>query len=208
MLKSLFRVLENVEFLNRLRNSHLGSPLLLGSDAPHVHPRPRKRLARCTLDCGFKTSESPALRGFVAERCPIRGTSLYLVLKSNGLHRPKIRLKKFGSSPKTVPANIAKKLPSQRCSKPLFIAFFNVSHKRPTFAFADENGYTEKDRTQRLTRRNRGLPSPRPQCDFVLPAKLLCYTTRFRRAFIYIHFPVLCEPTTPTDEKNPAKLPL
>ena len=121
----------------------------------NVHPRPRKRLARCTLDCGFKTPESPALRGFVGEGCPIRGTSLYLVLKSNGLHRPKIRLKKFGSSPKTVPANIAKKLPSQRCSKPLFIAFFNVSHKRPTFAFADENGYTEKDRTQRLTRRNK-----------------------------------------------------
>ena len=142
MLKSLFRVLENVEFLNRLRNSHLGSPLLLGSDAPHVHPRPRKRLARCTLDCGFKTSESPALRGFVAERAPIRGTSLYLVLKSNGLHRPKIRLKKFGSSPKTVPANIAKKLPSQRCSKPLFIAFFNFSHKRPTFTLTPESGYT------------------------------------------------------------------
>ena len=123
---------------------------------PDVHPRLRKHLARCTLDCGFKTSESPALRGFEAERCPITGTSLYLVLKSNGLHRPKIRLKKFGSSPKTVPANIAKKLPSQRCSKPLFITFFNVSHKRPTFAFADENGYTEKDRTQRHTRRNRG----------------------------------------------------
>ena len=31
-----------------------------------------------------QTSESPALRGFVAERCPIRGTSLYLVLLSNG----------------------------------------------------------------------------------------------------------------------------
>ena len=125
-----------------------------------VHPRPRKRLARCTLDCGFKTSESPALRGFGAERGPITGTSLYLVLKSNGLHRPKIRLKKFGSSPKTVPANIAKKLPSQRCSKPLFIAFFNVSHKRPTFAFAGESGLhtrlSEKDRTQALTRRNRG----------------------------------------------------
>ena len=107
-----------------------------------VHPRPRKRLARCTLDCGFKTSESPALRGFGAERGPITGTSLYLVLKSNGLHRPKIRLKKFGSSPKTVPANIAKKLPAQRCSKPLFIAFFNFSHKRLTFAFIPESGYT------------------------------------------------------------------
>ena len=64
------------------------------------------------------------------------------VLKSNGLHRPKIRLKKFGFSSKSVPANIAKKLLPQCCSKPLFIAFFNFSHKRPTFAFADEIGDT------------------------------------------------------------------
>ena len=60
------------------------------------------------------------------------------VLKSNGLHRPKIRLKKFGFSSKSVPANIAKKLPSQRCSQPLF----NFSHKRPTFAFTSESGHT------------------------------------------------------------------
>ena len=119
--------------------STLKSPLLLGSDAPHVHLQLRKRLARCTLDCGFKTPESPALRGFVAERCPIRGTSLYLVLKSNGLRHSKNSPVKFGFSSKTVPANIAKKLPPQRCFKPLLIALFNFSHKR-------------------LTRRNRGLP--------------------------------------------------
>ena len=113
-----------------------------GSDAPHVHQRLRKHLARCTLDCGFKTPESPALRGFEAERCPITGTSLYLVLKSNGLHRPKIRLKKFGFSSKSVPAYISKKLPSQCWPKPLFIAFFNFSHKWPTFAFTSESGYT------------------------------------------------------------------
>ena len=59
----------------------------------------------------------------MAERCPIRGTSLYLVLKSNGLHHSKNLPVKFGFSPKTVPADIAKKLPSQRCSKSLFIAF-------------------------------------------------------------------------------------
>ena len=64
------------------------------------------------------------------------------MLLSNGLLYPKIWLKKFGFSPKSVPANIAKKLPSQRCSKPLFIAFFNFSHKRPTFAFTSESGYT------------------------------------------------------------------
>ena len=99
------------------------SPLSRESDAPHVHQRPRKHPPRCTLDCGFKTSESPALRGFVAERAPIRGTSLYLVLKSNGLRHSKILPVKFGFSLKTVHANIAKKSLPQCCSKPLFIAF-------------------------------------------------------------------------------------
>ena len=107
-----------------------------------VHPRLRKRLSRCTLDCGFKTSESPALRGFVAERCPITGTSLYLVLKSNGLRHSKNLPVKFGFSPIDTPANIAKKLPPQCCSKPLLIPFFNFSHKWPTFAFTGESGYT------------------------------------------------------------------
>ena len=104
----------------------------------NVHPRPRKRLARCTLDCGFKTPESPALRGFVAERCPITGTSLYLVLKSNGLHRPKIRLKKFGFSPKTIPANIAKKLPSQLPTQSVFQLLSQTAH----VCFHRRSGYT------------------------------------------------------------------
>ena len=120
----------------------LKSPPPWAFSTPHVHPRLRRRISRCTLDCGFKTSESPALRGFGAERGPITGTSLYLVLKSNGLHRPKIRLKKFGFSLKTFLANIAKKLPPQRCPKPLLIAFFNFSHKWPTFAFTGESEYT------------------------------------------------------------------
>ena len=101
----------------------LNSPPSRGSDAPHVHPRPRKRPPRCILDCGFKTSESPALRGFVAERAPIRGTSLYRVLKSNGLRHSKNPPVKFSFSLKIVPATIAKKLPSQRCSQPFLIAF-------------------------------------------------------------------------------------
>ena len=64
------------------------------------------------------------------------------VLKSNGLRHPKNPPVKFGFSSKTVPANIVQKLPSQRCSKSLFIAFFNFSHKRPTFAFTGESVYT------------------------------------------------------------------
>ena len=42
----------------------------------------------------------------------------------------------------------------------------------------------------------------RPQRGFALPVKSLL----FRHAFIYIHFPVLCEPSTPAEEKNLAKL--
>ena len=118
------------------------SPLLLGSDAPHVHLRLRKCLSRCTLDCGFKTSESPALRGFVDGLRALATAALYLVLKSNGLRHSKNPPVKFGFSPKSTSTNIAKKLPSQRCFKPLFIAFFNFSHKRLTFAFTGESGYT------------------------------------------------------------------
>ena len=118
------------------------SPLLRAFFTSHVHQRLRKRPPRCTLDCGFKTPESPALRGFVAERCPIRGTSLYLVLKSNGLRHSKNLPVKFGFSPIDTPANIAKKLPPQCCSKPLFIALFIFSHKWPTFAFTGESEYT------------------------------------------------------------------
>ena len=145
---------------NACGTSTLKSPLSLGADAPHVHPRLRKRPPRCTLDCGFKTSESPALRGFVGGPRALATAALYLVLKSNGLHRPENLPVKFGFSPKSTSAYISKKLPSQCWPKPLFIAFFNFSHKWPTFAFTSESGVhtrlSAKDRTQGHTRRNRG----------------------------------------------------
>ena len=82
------------------------------------------------------------------------------VLLSNGLRHSKNPPVKFSFSLKIVPATIAKKLPPQRCFKPLLIPIFNFSHKRPTFAFTGESGYTtrllKKGRTQGHTRRNRG----------------------------------------------------
>ena len=120
----------------------LKSPPSRAFFVPDVHPRLPKHLARCTLDCGFQTSESPALRGFVGGLRALATAALYLVLKSNGPHRSKNLPVKFGFTLKTVSANIAKKLPAQRCSKPHFIAFFSLSHKRPTFAFTCESGHT------------------------------------------------------------------
>ena len=59
----------------------------------------------------------------------------------------------------------------------------------------------QQDRTQGHTRRNTGPSLPRLQRGFALPVKSLCYTTRFHRAFIYIHFPVLCEPPLSAERK-------
>ena len=102
------------------------SPLLRGFDAPDVHLRLRKRLSRCTLDCGFQTSESPALRGFEGERGRFATTSLYLafffVLEKGS--------KSAGNAViPTFPAHCPHGLQHLR-------------HKRPTLAFSGENGYT------------------------------------------------------------------
>ena len=111
------------------------SPLLRAFSVPHVHPRLRKCSPRCTLDCGFQTPESPALRGFEAERGPITGTSLYLVLKSNGLRHSKNPPVKFSFSLKTVPANIAKKLPPQVPSQTISHHDFQFLAQTPHVCF-------------------------------------------------------------------------
>ena len=137
-----FEWLKTANFSTACETSTLKRPPSRGSDAPHVHPRLRKRPPGCTLDCGFKTAESPALRGFVAGAAGACDCGPLSVLKSNGFHHSENLPVKFVFSSKTVPANIAQKLPSQRWSQPLFIAFFNFSHKWPTFAFTGESGYT------------------------------------------------------------------
>ena len=77
--------------------STLKSPPPRAFSVPDVHPRLRKCLSRCTLDCGFKTSESPALRGFVAERCPTTGTSLYLakIERPSPFEKPSCKVRLF-----------------------------------------------------------------------------------------------------------------
>ena len=161
--KHFFEWLKTAVLLFDCGTSTLKSPLSRAFSVPDVHLRLRKRLSRCTLDCGSQTAESPALRGFVGGLRALATAALYLVLLSNGLHHSENLPVKFDFSPKSTSTNIAKKLPPQRCSQPFLIPIFNFSHKRHTFAFAGESGYTTrlsaKDRTQRLTRRNRGLPS-------------------------------------------------
>ena len=94
------------------------------------------------VDCGFKTSESPALRGFVGGPRALATAALYLVLKSNGYNHPENQLKKFGFSLKITYANIVKKLSAHSLLKSVFFHIFNFAHKCLTFAYTHESRYT------------------------------------------------------------------
>ena len=129
------------------------------------------------------------------------------MLLSNGLHHSENLPVKFDFSPKSTSTNIAKKLPLQRCFKPLLIALFQLLTQTPHVRFrgrkrVTHSAFGERSHTTAYTPKQ-GAFLPRPQRGLVLPAESFL----FHRAFIYIHFPVLCEPSTPAEEKNPAKLP-
>ena len=82
------------------------------------------------------------------------------VLKSNGLRHSKNPPCKVRLFAKTVPATIAKKLPPQRCSKPFLHPDFQLRTNGPRLLSPRKRVHTrlsEKDRTQGLTRRNRGV---------------------------------------------------
>ena len=130
----------------------------------NVHLRPRKHLSRCTLDCGFKTAESPALRGFEAGPRALATAALYLCFNRTAISIQKIDSKSSKSHLKSLPRISPKSYRHRLYLKPFLIAIFNFSHKWPTFAFADESGYT-LDFAQRIAHSGShgetvGLPSP------------------------------------------------
>ena len=106
--------------------STLKSPPSRAFAAPHVHPRPRKRPPRCTLDCGFKTPESPELRGFVAGPWALATAALYLAF--------------FFVLEKAVKSAGNAVIPTFPAHCPHGLQ--HLRHKRPSLAFSGENGYT------------------------------------------------------------------
>jgi len=104
----------------------------------------------------------------------VTGVMRYLVLKSNGLRHSKKPPVKFSFSLKIVPATIAKKLPSQRCSQPFLIAFStsrtNGPHSLSQMKAGTHSAFGEKSHTTAYTPKQE--PSlPWPQHSLELPAK-------------------------------------
>ena len=95
------------------------------------------------------------------------------MLKSNGLPRPKIRLKKFDFSYKTVPANIAKKLPSQRCSQPFLIAFSTSRTNGPRSLLQAKAGTHSAFRERSHTRAHTAKQGPSGRGRYHYPRHVL-----------------------------------
>ena len=140
--KSLFRAVENSKFLNRLRNVHPEKSAATGLFRASRSPMTAKTPAKVHLRLRFQNPGKPRTAGLSGRAAGACDCGPLSVLKSNGLRHSKKPPVKFGFSLKIVPATIAKKLPLQLRPKQLFIAFFSLSHKRPTFAFTGESGYT------------------------------------------------------------------
>ena len=137
-----FEWLKTVISSNACGTSTLKSPLLRAFFTPHVHPRLRKRLSRCTLNCGLESVKKPHTAGLCGRAVGACDCGL---LSCTKIERPspleklscKVRLFAQNRSRKYRP-KVIRTLTSQVS----FLPHFNFPHKRPTFAFAGESGYT------------------------------------------------------------------
>ena len=140
--------------------STLKSPPPQAFSVSDVHPRLRKCRSRCTLDCGFKTSESPALRGFVAGAagaCDCGPLSCAKIERPSPLKKPSCKVRFFANRHfrnyrQKVTATTLLQTISHRVFQPFAQTALVRSHSRKRV----HTRLSEKDRTQRLTRRNTG----------------------------------------------------
>ena len=133
--------LKTENFSNACGTTTLKSPPSRVFSAPHVHPRLRKRLARCTLDCGLESVKKPrtaGLCGRAAGACDCGPLSCAKIERPSPSNKSGLKSSAF--HPKSFPRISPKSYRHKFCLKSFFIPFFNLSHKWPTFAFTPKAG--------------------------------------------------------------------
>ena len=117
--------------------STLKNLLSLGPDAPHVHLRLRKRLSRCTLDCGpLSCTKIERLSSLRKPPCKVR----FFVQNRSRKYPPKV--------------TVTTLFPT--VSHPAFQLLAQTAHVCFHGRKRVHTRLCSKDRTQRLTRRNTG----------------------------------------------------
>ena len=207
MQKSLFRVVENSKFLNRLRNGHLEKSVATGICRVQRSPKTAKTPLKVHLRLRFQNLGKPrtaGLCGRAAGACDCGPLSCTKIERPSPLEKLSCKVRLFAQKRSR---KYRQKVTVTTLFQTAFHRIFQLPSQTPHACFhrrkwVTHSAFGERSHTRAHTAKQ-GPSLPRPQRGLVLPAISLL----FRHAFIYIHFPVLCEPSTPAEENNPAKLP-
>ena len=141
--------------------STLKSPPSRGSDAPHVHQRLRKRLARCTLDCGLESVKKPRTAGLCGREVPNYGhlsLSCAKIERPSPLEKPSCKVQLFAQNRSR---NYRQKVTATTLFQTAFHPDFQLLAQTAHVCFHSRKRVhtrlSEKNRTQGHTRRNRGV---------------------------------------------------
>ena len=200
-------MVENVEFLNRLRNGHLEKSAVTGVRRPSRSPKTAKTPLKVHLRLRFQNLGKPRTAGLCGRAARISDCgplSCAKIERPSPLEKPscKVRLFVQNRSRKYRPKVTVTTL-FQTAFHPDFQPLSQTAHVRSHSRKRVHTRLSEKDRTQRLTRRNRGLPF----CDH--SAALCCQRNPFYSTvllYTYIsRFSV--NPHHQAEGENQAKLP-
>ena len=164
MQKSLFRVVENSKFLNRLRNGHLEKSAVTGICSPSRSPKTAKTPLKVYLRLRFPNLGKPrtaGLCGRAAGACDCGPLSCTKIERPSPLEKPSCKVRLFAQDRSR---EYRQKVTGTTLFQTAFHSDFQLlsqtAHVRFHRRKRVHTRLSEKDRTQRLTRRNRDLPSP------------------------------------------------
>ena len=185
-------MVENEKFLNRLRNGHLEKSVVTGIFRALRSPKTAKAPAKVHLRLRFQNLGKPRTAGLCGRAAGACDCGPLSCSKSSKSH-----LKLFSRiSSKSYRHNTVPNCFSSRSSISLTNGPRSLSRAKAGTHSASPTGSHTAAHTPK-----HGLSLPRPQRVFVLSVKFLL----FRHAFIYIHFPVLCEPPLSAEREKSGK---
>ena len=156
-------MVENGDFFNRLRNVHLEKSAVTGIFRPSRSPTTAKTPRKVHLRLRFPNLGKPrtaGLCGRAAGACDCGPLSCAKIERPSPLEKPSCKVQLFAQNrSRNYRQKVTATTPSQTAFHRIFQPLAQMAHVRFHGRKRVHTRLSEKDRTQRLTRRNRGLPS-------------------------------------------------
>ena len=161
MQKSLFRVVENGKFLKHLRNGHLEKSAVTGICSPSCSPTTAKTPAKVHLRLRFQNPGKPrtaGLCGRAAGACDCGPLSCTKIERPSPLEKLSCKVRLFAQKrSRKYRQKVTVTTLFQTAFHRIFQLLAQTAHVRSHSRKWVHTRPSEKNRTQRLTRRNRGV---------------------------------------------------